>query len=166
MKTREKKKLAKIVEIPYCHFNKALTWKDGEHPTIEETGHGNLLCYETYGGRLFRASEEWVQKAISTFVENYNRACRMFDEDPAHEYYEVFSFNDLYKLLNIIGSEFGDRFGYTNIEDYRQTLNFCIRKCDDPKSIKEHMFLSQFDEPILVIEPGYDSAPFEFFREV
>lgn len=150
--------MIKVKEVPVGRFR-----KERKLPTIEETGNGQLLCLEGYGGRLFRSSEEAVKKAIKQFVDNYLKACRMFDEDPAHMYFEVFNFNDLYSMLGIAPTDFGDQFGYSNVDGYRiDDLDFEITLVDHYKS----EFLEIVDEPVLIFEPRYDCYPNEFYREV
>jgi len=148
-------KLHKIMEVPIGKVQR--------HITIEETGKGNLLCLDKYGGRLFRSDEGAVRKAIKTFEEDYIRACCMFDEDPAHMYMATYNYNDLYSLLGILPTTFGDQFGYTNVDGYRtDDLQFKIELIDDYSS----EFLGKINEPILVFEPEYGCYPNEFYREV
>lgn len=71
----------------------------------ELTGKGDLLCYEGYSGRWFRSSEEAVKEA----EEEYN--LRFKDGD-------YLSFNDLYELLGIKSSSFGNKFGYPHPFEY------------------------------------------------
>lgn len=82
--------------------------KDGEKADrfpAELTGKGDLLCYEGYSGRWFRSSEEAVKEA----EEEYN--LRFKDGD-------YLSFNDLYELLGIKSSSFGNKFGYPHPFEY------------------------------------------------
>lgn len=131
--------------------------------TVEETGRGNLLCYEAYGGRLFRSDEGAVREAVEKFVADYKQACQMLDEDPAHVFFEVYNFNDLYMLLGICQTHFGDQWGYTNVEDWRvDDLDFDVYILEDTAGT---MF-EKFNEPVLIIEPGVNSYPMECYREV
>lgn len=79
--------------------------KEADRFSAEETGNGDLLCYEGYSGRWFRSSKEAVIKA----EEEYN--LRFKDG-------EYLSFNDLYELLGIKSSSFGNKFGYPNPFEY------------------------------------------------
>lgn len=153
--------LRTIIDIPQGHFYRDLV-NGAVRISVEETGKGDLLCYEAYGGRFFRSSEKAVRKAVDTFVKNYERACRMQDEDPAHMYVEVFNFNDLYSLLGIVPSHFGEHWGYTNAEDYRVNLRFDITLVDQ---LTESYF-ERIREPVLVIELNYDCYPMESYMEV
>lgn len=153
--------LKQIINIPKGHFRKDLN-SGPIRISVEETGRGNLLCYEAYGGRFFRSDEGAVREAVDKFVEDYVKSCQMQDEDPAHMMYEVYNFNDLYSLLGIMPTHFGDRWGYTNSEDYRVDLGFdinLVENLDEP-------FFDVIKEPILVIEPLSDSYPMEYYREV
>ena len=71
----------------------------------ELPGKGDLLCYEGYSGRWFRSCEEAVKEA----EEEYN--LRFKDGD-------YLSFNDLYELLGIKSSSFGNKFGYPHPFEY------------------------------------------------
>ena len=153
--------ISRIIDIPVGHFQR-IGPKKGKLQTVEETGLGNTLCYEAYGGRLFRSDEGAVREAVDKFIEDYVRSCQNLDEDPAHRYYEVYNFNDLYSLLGILPTHFGDRWGYTNSEDYRMSLGFDITYVDDLKDT----YFEEIGEPVLVIEPYSDCYPLEYYREV
>ena len=61
----------KIEDILVAHPKKRLPWY-GKHPSIEDTGRGNTLCYEAWGGRLFFSDEGAVREAVDKFIENYD----------------------------------------------------------------------------------------------
>lgn len=87
--------------------------KDGKKEDrfpAEETGNGDLLCYEGYSGRWFRSSKEAVEEA----EEAYN--LRFKDG-------EYLSYNDFYELLGIEASHFGHQFGYPNPIEYYNNEN-------------------------------------------
>lgn len=148
-------KLRKIVDVPAGRFRPL--------PSIEETGNGNLLCLDSYGGRLFRSSEKAVREAIKSFEDEYAKSCCMFDEDPAHMFMVTYNYNDLYSKLGIMPTDFGEQYGYTNVDGYRtDDLKFNIKIMDDYEST----FLGVLNEPILVIEPEYGCYPNEYYMEV
>jgi hypothetical protein len=131
----------------------------------EPTGCGDLLCYLKYSGRFFRCSEGRVRNCVDSFINNYKKSCQLLDEDPAHEFYEVFSLNDLYKLFPIVSSKFGDSHGYSNNSDYRAILDIKIKYFNRDQIIGTEF--EKFNEPILVVEPLDEYAyPNEYFREV
>lgn len=73
--------------------------------TVEETGNGDLLCFEGYSGRWFRSSFEAVKEGIAEF------SCRFM----AGEY---LSLNDLYECLDIEKTHFGNQWGWPANPDY------------------------------------------------
>ena len=79
--------------------------------TIEETGEGDLLCFEAYTGRIFRSSEEAVTKAEDKLIEQY------LDEEDGGEFGYA-NYNDFYYYLKIRENQFGHEYGWTNNEDY------------------------------------------------
>lgn len=74
-------------------------------PSVEETGRGDMLCYESFSGRWFRSSEENVKQAIEKFKKLF--------EDGA-----VPNFCDFYELLGIECTDFGYMWGYPDNKDY------------------------------------------------
>ena len=116
----------RIKDIPVAHppkHKEHIPWVNGS-PSIEDTGTGDILCYEAWGARWFFASEEWVRKSVKEFCENYEDMCKRAAEDPAHQYADVANFNDLYRELGISESTLGDAWGYSTSEDYAVDLEF------------------------------------------
>ena len=159
--TQNKRQL-KISELYAAHPPKFFDW-NGKRPSIEDTGKGDLLCFENWGGRLFRSNEDSVRKAVDKFVNDYTTGCRRSEEDPAHVYTEVYNFNDLYQLLGILPTTFGEAFGYTTSEYYVQNVRFRVEFIYPSKNF----IAEQFGEPILLIEPADDeSYPQYYYKEV
>ncbi|MBO7450874.1 MAG: hypothetical protein J6U54_10950 [Clostridiales bacterium] len=79
--------------------------------TIEETGNGDLLCFEAYTGRIFRSSEEAVTDAQDKLIAQY------LDEEDNGEFGYA-SYNDYYHYLNICQTQFGHEYGWVNNEDW------------------------------------------------
>lgn len=84
--------------------------KDG-FCTIEETGEGDLLCFEAYTGRIFRSSKEAVTQAEDKLIEQY------LDEEDGGEFGYA-SYNDFYHYLKIREDQFGHEYGWANNEDW------------------------------------------------
>ena len=80
--------------------------------TAEETGNGDLLCFEGYSGRWFRSSPEAVKKAIDELEDQIRR-------------YDCASLNDFYRFLGIEETHFGNEHGWIDyeydscVEEYR-----------------------------------------------
>ena len=131
----------------------------GRLPTVEETGHGHLLCYLAYEGRFFRDSEEHVREQTDVFIEQYEKLCEQFDEDPAHDVVDVVSLNDLYYLIGISDTHFGHQWVYPNTDADRVHLKykFIYMKKDELKGTT----FEGLGEDILIIEPEDGCYPLD-----
>ena len=74
-------------------------------PCVEETGRGDLLCFEGYSGRWFRSSETAVSAALTRFKQRWESG-------------EYLNLNDLYAELGISSTHFGNEYGWANNADY------------------------------------------------
>lgn len=126
----------------------------------EPTGKGDLLIIDGFFGRMFRSSEKCVREEIDEFCKQYEEMCRRLDEDPAHEYYEVLSWNDLYSKHPIITAPAQDQWGYTNSDDYRVDLMFQI------DYVTEGKWVDLFGEPYLIYYPMDWCTPDPCYMEV
>lgn len=126
----------------------------------EPTGKGNLLVVDGFFGRMFRSDEGCVRDEIDEFCREYNEMCRQLDEDPAHQYVEVLSWNDLYRLHGIIPAVAQDVWGYTNSEDYRVHMQF------EFTYVTEGKWAELFGEPFLLYEPREQCYPEPGYMEV
>lgn len=123
----------------------------------EETGHGNQLCYESYSGRWFRASEGWVLDAEKRFKDH----CKT---------YHYASLNDLHEMYGIERSKFAiDRGWYyakwplSDKGDKEVTdCNFDIST--GPEFSHSHMIDEIRGEDVLVIE--IIDTPDECYNEI
>lgn len=130
-------------------LKKRMTMKqsDPEEKTVfvrviaEETGNGDLLCYEGYSGRWFRSSREAVEEAEKT----YNHELK-------ENHYS--SFNDLYDLFGIEESHFGNEYGYVDTEhesivDERGVIfeNTLVRAADSGKG-EDVLYIDIYTYPI------------------
>ena len=85
----------------------------------EPTGKGDLLIIEGFFGRMFRSDEGCVRDELDEFSRKYHEICQRYDDDPAHEYYEVMSYDELFYLHGLIPAVGPTGWGYTNTPDYR-----------------------------------------------
>jgi hypothetical protein len=118
-------------------------------PSVEYTGHGNTLIYDGWGGRIFRASEEWVHKGCEAFIHKYT--------DDGGDWV---NYNDLYAQWGIEQTDFGAKFGYSPSEDWRQDLEFTFTWLDSGELV------DKFGEKILLVEPVLGAFPCESYWEV
>ncbi len=114
----------------------------------EDTGKGDLLCYEAYGGRWFYSSEEAVRKSLDEFNERFinggSEISRRFFKG------EYLCLNDLYDMWGITTTHFGHQYGWappsgTDYDYYDGPINWDVEKLEG---------FMQLDEPVLVIEPA------------
>lgn len=98
----------------------------------EDTGNGDLLCYDGWGGRWFYSSEDAVNMALCEYNQDFMDGTYL-------------SYNDLYKAWGIAETHFGWSWGYVPDPDYYDMpLMFSVRKVEG---------FMRLDEPVLVIEP-------------
>ena len=126
----------------------------------EPTGKGNLLVIDGFFGRMFRSDEGCVRDEIDEFCRQYNEMCMKLDEDPAHQYFEVMNWNDLYALHGIIPGIAQDQWGYTNSEEYRVQMDF------DIDYVTKGPWVEKFGEPYLYYEPKEWCYPDPCYMEV
>lgn len=156
--TKPKRRIIK--DLPVGHVNiSSVDWKE-KALAAEPTGKGNLLCIDGFFGRMFRSCAECVDDELDEYVRMYNESCRRFDEDPAHECYEVQSWNDLYCLHGLIPSIAGDEWGYTNTEDYRVDMEF------ETKLIEQGEYYELFGEKYYIYFPRDYCVPSPCYKEV
>ena len=149
-----------VKDIPVAHINlDGIDWKQ-KAVAAEPTGKGDLLCIDGWFGRMFRSCRECVEDELDEYVRMYNEMCARLDEDPAHEYYEVLSWNDLYYLHGLMPSIAGDEWGYTNTDDYRVDMDFRIEYIDHGE------YYELFGEPYIVYYPYDWCTPDACYKEV
>ena len=118
-------------------------------PSVEYTGHGTDLIYDGWGGRIFRASEDWVRRGCDKLIHKYIDGCG-----------EYCSYNDLYLLWGIEDNDFGGSRGWSPSEDWRVDLKFIFTW------INAGPLYDKFGERVLVVEPDPSCFPFESYWEV
>ena len=121
-------------------------------PSVEYTGHGNLLVFDGWAGRWFRANEKWVRDGVEKFIADYKG-----DESGG----DWVNYNDLYRNWGLEVVDCGAKFGYSPDEEYKQELNFEFTMCGPGTNLYEKM-----GEKVLLVEPSWDSMPWEGYMEV
>ena len=81
-----------------------------KYPSFEETGYGDLLCFEGYSGRWFRSSLSAVKDAINRFNDRWAEG-------------EYLSLNDFYHELGIADTHFGHEYGWANSSDWYDVIS-------------------------------------------
>lgn len=115
--------------------------------TIEETGNGDLLCFEGYSGRIFRSSKEAVDEAIQKLDD-------MFLEE------KYCCFNDFYRFLGIEQTHFGHQYGWANAEDWYEDLPLDFQPFILPADAEGN----EFGEDVYMID--LFTYPMECWQEV
>lgn len=160
--TDNRKRKIKIQAMLVAHPKKYLNWH-GKHPSIEDTGKGDTLCYETWGGRLFFSDPGAVKEETQKFVDDYKENCKRSEEDPAGIFFDVANFNDLYSLYGILPTHLGDAWGYNSSVDYAQDIDFAITLVKPG----ENEIADLFGREVLIIEPSNDeSYPNYYYKEL
>lgn len=121
--------------------------KEFKHQTIEETGNGDLLCFEGYSGRIFRSSKEAVDEAIRKLDD-------MFLEE------KYCCFNDFYRFLGIEQTHFGHQYGWVNAEDWYENLPLDFQPFILPADAEGN----EFGEDVYMID--LFTYPMECWQEV
>ena len=117
-------------------------------PSVEITGHGEQLVFDGWGGRFFRASEEWVKDGCKKLVSRYSEG-------------EVLNYNDLYTIWNIETTDFGSSRGWSQSVDWKVDMAFVFTWCGPGTTL-----YSKFNERVLLVEPDIEAYPFEAYWEV
>ena len=121
-------------------------------PSVEETGRGDLLCYEGYSGRWFRSSEVAVQKAINELND-------------AFEAGEYLCLNDFYERLGIETTHFGAQYGWAANSDYYDgPIDIEATLCEHHELTNAYGQMESLDECVLLIDVY--TYPMECWMEV
>ena len=127
----------------------------------EPTGKGDLLIVEGFFGRQFRSEQGCVDEELDRYSEMYRELCRRYDEDPAKEYCEVQSWNELYFLHGIIPNVAGGNWGYANTPDYRvQDIDW------DRRMVTDGEWREMFGEDFYYYCPKPYCVPYDYYLEV
>ena len=136
--------------------------------SVEDTGNGDLLCYDMWGGRLFRSSLDAVEQAQARFNDMRDEDgfdCQLTNGD-YKSYPASLSMNDLYNEYGMLRTQLGHQYGWPADDDYYPTrrikfINTMIKVDDLDDDTKR-----QFNEDILVVEIGEDYYPMECWMEL
>lgn len=107
----------------------------------EETGKGDLLCYDRYSGRWFRSEEDEVKKAIKEYSDMFKQGLYL-------------SLNDLYRLYGIDETDFGFQYGYAATEmcyDFEDGIPMYVSRMFEPKYGEDVLYIFMGD-------PGHGGA--------
>jgi hypothetical protein len=99
----------------------------------EETGKGNLLCFDGYSGRWFRSNEDAVVQAIKAFSDMVKAGGYV-------------SWNDLFRLYGIEESHFGFQWGYPSDGDglgydYSEGCPMYVTRVFDDKYMEDVLYI-------------------------
>lgn len=106
--------------------------------SVEETGFGDILCLESFSGRWFRSS-----------VESVEQACHDLDTIYKHDFeekgYAARTLNELYSLLGIQTTYFGDKVIWCN-EQNGEDIIFANQFVDWGGDVGEVYVIELIDE--------------------
>lgn len=134
-------------------------------PTVEETGHGDLLCIDCWSGRAFRSSKEYVEDAIRSLNVLYKTPVVINEGTPCEQ---VIARNvgmcDFCGFLDITITTMSCEFGFINDQDTLDEygplelpdLGIHTVYINEPKG---------YNEPVLFIEYTYGNYPVEAYYE-
>lgn len=123
------------------------------HQTIELTGKGDELIYDTFGARWFRSSYKAVKEANEAFIEEYDKDNYM-------------SYCDWYYLQGISPSDLGYRYGYSPYEDWKVDLKFVLeRKTKDEFNRNCDWRIRDINEDVILTGPDPECLPYELYWE-
>lgn len=106
-------------------------------PSVEETGRGDQLCFETYFNRWFRSSEVDVIRGLEDFAKRINRNI------PS-------AYNGLYENWGLSCSDVAERFGYPgNSKRYNKPFSYT---CEIVEGWKPEGSDEEINESVLVID--------------
>lgn len=122
----------------------------------EDTGNGDLLCFDAFGGRWFYSSEDAVNMALFELNDEFmNETIQISNNgDVIRGGYRCY--NDLYQKWGISETHFGWIWGWAPNSDYYDgPILWSVRKVEG---------FQELDEPVLIIEPL--TYPMEGWMEV
>ena len=121
----------------------------------EDTGNGDLLCFDAFGGRWFYSSEDAVNMALCELNDEFmNESIELDNDSVLRGGYRCY--NDLYQKWGISETHFGWIWGWPPNPDYFDgPILWRVQKVEG---------FQQLDEPVLIIEPL--TYPMEGWLEV
>ena len=121
----------------------------------EDTGNGDLLCFDAFGGRWFYSSEDAVNMALCELNDEFmNESIELDNDSVLRGGYRCY--NDLYQKWGISETHFGWMWGWPPNPDYFDgPILWRVQKVEG---------FQQLDEPVLIIEPL--TYPMEGWLEV
>lgn len=135
---------AKLVAIK----SKRQTNDNFKRPTVEYTGHGDLLCFDSYCGRYFRASEEWVKQGLDKL-----------NKDLEEENYP--NLEMLHSYWGIEITEFDFKWGWCPDKDYFEKIEYRLTLMTDPT---RYDLVDKMKEPVLYIE--LVDEPIDYYMDI
>lgn len=141
-------------------------WK---YQSVEDTGNGNLLCYDCWSGRYFRSSLDAVEQAQARFNDMRDSDGFSIQErnGDISEYPAALSVNELFDEYGLERTQLGLQYGWpADDEEYytHRRIEFvntliALDKLDPATR-------TRYNEDLLVIEYGEGSYPMECWMEI
>ena len=137
------------------------------HQTIEETGHGKKLCFDSWSGRPFRCDPEFIQKKLDEFNKERDEGMDLPFADHEENLPIAYSYNDVYfTRIGLEPSLQCHMYGYPSNDDYypHRRIPFKI-ECIKLEEMDD-LAKAKYGEDLYVISFPEDYAPMLGWQEV
>lgn len=129
---KEKQDEKSLIEAKKSTDKNIAPW---EGPSIEWTGKGMTLCFDTFSGRLFYSSKEAVEKAQESFNTRRSNEKRL-------------NLNDLYEAYGIQKTHFGAQWGWPVGLEYGSDPIRFINREDIDEHGEKIILIDMYEYPI------------------
>ena len=147
-------------------FEKKDPWK---HPTVEDTGNGDLLCMDGWSGRLFRSSQEAVEEALNefnAFRDNKDGYTYKDGSGIERSFPSPMAYNDLFTLYGIEPSQQGFIYGWPADDDWYEHREIPFEVSYITKEEMQRAGTDKYGEDMLIIEIPSNYFPIEGWQEI
>ena len=162
-----KKKVAVMTAEKKIEENEKTKHKPWKHQTIEETGHGDQLCFDSWSGRPFRCDPKFVQEKLDEFNKERDEGMDLPFVDHEENLPIAFSYNDVYfTRIGLEPSMLCHMHGYPSNDDYypHRQIPFKI-ECIKLEEMDD-LAKAKYGEDLYVISFPEDYAPMLGWQEV
>jgi hypothetical protein len=162
-----KEKVAVISADKKLEADKENSKKPWKHQSIEETGNGKDLCFDSWSGRLYRCDHHFVEKKLEEFNKERDEGMELPFADHDENLPISSSYNDVYfTRIGLEPSMLCHIYGYPSNDDYypHRRIPFEIQhvKLDEMDELRKE----KYGEDLYVVTFPDEYAPMEGWQEV